>query len=199
MTDDRETPKRSASLAEQLAKGERMLGGLEADLDERTRPAFARPQAVPASTITQQPKGETANILPEEFTEAIDRRIQSMVAHVLNTTRGPNLICFIPKDRRPKWIAYPVVPEAEGNEFGTVFVFQCLNSNVEVRGRNLKILAIAYSIGRLEAVRISDGDFSTAEAYVTDIIFHPPEPGKLTWSEKGEYVPQTDEGHGGDE
>jgi hypothetical protein len=177
-------------MAEQLAHGEKMLGGLETDLEERTKSPFVRAKATPGSQAAQQPVGEPAG-LPEEFTVEIGRQVRSMVAQALSTARGPNVICFMPKDRRPKWIGYPIVPEAEANEFYTVLVFQCATTNVEVRGRNLKPLAVAYSIGRLEIVRISDGDFSSGEAYVMDIVFHPPEPGRLTWSEKGEYVPQT--------
>ncbi len=180
-------------MAEQLAQGEKMHGGLETELEGRTRPPLTRAQALTPVQAAPQPASEKTTQLPEELSVEIGRQVRSMVAQALSTARGPNVICFIPKDRRPKWIAYPVVPEAEANEFSTVLVFQCATTNVEVRGRNLKLLAIAYSIGRLETVRVSDGDFATGEAYVTDILFHPPEPGRLSWSEKGEYVPQAPE------
>ncbi len=181
-------------MAEQLAQGEKMLGGLETDVEERTRAPLARTHAAPASAIPTQLKGEKDIIpLSGEAHQEMERKIRSMVAQALSTTRGPSVICFIPKNRRRKYIAYPILPEFESNEFGTVLVFQSTGTNVEVRGRNLDVHAAAASFGRLEIVRISDGDFSTAEAYVTDIIFHPPEPGRLTWSEKGEYIPQTEE------
>jgi hypothetical protein len=190
MGDNRDLPKRGPSMAEQLAHGEKMLGGLETDLEERTRTPFARVQTAPASTISPQPKSEKDISVPSgEAHQEIERKIRSMVAQALSTTRGPSVICFIPKDRRRKYIAYPIVPEFESNEFGTVLVFQSTGTNVEVRGRNLDVLATAASFARLELVRIADGDFSTADAYVTDIMFHPPEPGRLTWSEKGEYIP----------
>jgi hypothetical protein len=192
MTDNREAPKRGASLAEQLAGREGVREGLQTDLEERTRVPLARAHTVPASTISAQPRGDTdISVLNGEAHQEMERKIRSMVAQALSTTRGPNVICFIPKDRRRKYIAYPILPEFESNEFGTVMVFQSTGTNIEVRGRNLDALATAASFGRLEIVRIADGDFSTAEAYITEIIFHPPEPGRLTWSEKGEYIPQT--------
>lgn len=177
------------SRAEQLAKGETVLGGVEAEVEERPRTFVARAANTASGHALPQPKSE--NPPSADGVQELERNVRSMLAQALSTVRGPNVICFIPKDRRPKWIGYPVLPEFEGNEFGTVLVFQAATANIEIRGRNLLVLAQAASFGHLETVRISDGNFATSEAYVTDILFHPPEPGRLRWSEKGEYVPAT--------
>jgi hypothetical protein len=113
-----------------------------------------------------------------------------MVAQAISTMRGPGVICFVLKNKRRKYISFSVLPEFELNEHDTVLVLQFMGScNVEVRGRNLAILAVGVAYGRAEYVRIADGDFDVSEPYVTDLVFHPFEPGKLEWSEKGEYVP----------
>lgn len=184
-------PKRGMSRAEQLATGEKVLGGVEAEVEERPRAFVARASHAAPAPPASQPKAE--NSLSGDVVQEIERNVRSMLAQALSTTRGPNVICFIPRDRRPKWTAYPIVPEFEGNEHGTVLVFQSTGVNIEVRGRNLGVLATAASFGHLETVRISDRDFVTSEAYVTDIIFHPPESGRLNWSEKGEYIPKTEQ------
>jgi hypothetical protein len=184
MSDSQNEPRRPRSLAEQLATGEKVPGGAEADVRERPHAFIARP----ANPPVPQPKSESAP--SGDAIQDLERNVRSMLAQALGTVRGPNVICFIPKDRRPKWIGYPAVPEFEGNEFGTVLVFQSTSANIEIRGRNLLVLAQAASFGHLETVRISDGNFANNDAYVTDILFHPPEPGRLHWSERGEYLPR---------
>lgn len=187
MSDNQDAPKRAMSLAEQLAKGEK-VAGVEAEIEERPRTFAARMSPVAPGRPVPQPKGEDAPA--GDVVQELERNVRSMLAQALSSVRGPNVICFIPKDRRPKWIAYPVVPEFEANEFGTVLVFQAVSANIEVRGRNLGVLATAASFGHLETVRIADGNFVTNEAYVTEILFHAPEPGRLRWSAAGEYLPR---------
>ena len=48
-------------MAEQLAQGEKMLGGIETELEERTRPAFARQHAPRGLPLPEQPAPEQDN------------------------------------------------------------------------------------------------------------------------------------------
>lgn len=178
-------------MAEQLAKGGDVRGVPESDLEERVRPSLTRPQPASAIPLVKQPQGEKPPVVPPaDPSDDTDSRMRSMVAQAISTMRGPGVICFVLKNKRRKYISFSVLPEFELNEHDTVLVLQFMGScNVEVRGRNLAILAVGVAYGRAEYVRIADGDFDVSEPYVTDLVFHPFEPGKLEWSEKGEYVP----------
>jgi hypothetical protein len=195
VSDNRNMPKAKPSMAEQLAKGGDLRGVSETDLEERVRPALARPQHATAIALAKQPQGDKTPPAPHaDPSDDTDGIMRSMVAQAISTMRGPGVICFVLKNKRRKYISFSVLPEFELNEHDTVLVLQFMGScNVEVRGRNLAVLALAVAYGRAEYVRIADGDFdNVTEPYITDLVFHPFEPGKLEWNEKGDYTPAKD-------
>jgi hypothetical protein len=197
MADKPEVPKRGNTLAAQLLQQLDRTKNYESESEWREKPPVTtKPQAA-AALSTKQPQSEQVlegTVESSTEPETDPTKTTSAVAQSITVQRGPSAICFIYRNRygrkQRKIVTYATLPEWELNDEGTVLVLQFTSANVELRGRNLVPLEREIHLGRTTFVHLADsGDFNPLEGYVTDILFHLPQPGTLEWSEKGEYLP----------
>jgi len=197
MADKPEVPKHGETLAARLLQQLDRTKTSEGELEWREKPPAAAKPHPSAAPLSPQPQSEPATEgtgTPSGEPETESAKTTSAVAQSITVQRGPSAICFIYKNKygrkQRKILTYATLPEWELNDDGTVLVLQFVSTNVELRGRNLVPMEREIHLGRTTFIHLADGgNFNPLEGYVTEILFHPPQPGSLEWNEKGEYLP----------